>query len=135
MKSPTRTEPGSLVYGKVNKREAAVLEFSHQVAVVEWDYSVDGAGLTPTFGTKIPSGALVTDCWIDTTTIVAGGTVTPTAGGQALTAALTLGSVAVTKPALVDAAGTKKSGELGATFSGAPSAGKFRLYVSFIVKP
>jgi hypothetical protein len=135
MKSPRRTEAGPLVHGKVNKREAAVLEFAHQVAVVEWDRAVDGAGLSPTFGAQLPSDALVTDCWIDTTTIVAGGNVTPTVGGTPLTAAQTLGAAAVTKPALTTAAGLKVSGELGATFSGAPSAGKFRLYVAFITKP
>ena len=136
MKSPLRTEAGPLVYGKVNKREAAVLEFAHQVVAVEWDFSVDGNATSHLFGVKLPSGSLVTDCWIDTTVIVAGGNVTPTAGGQALTsAAQTLGAVAVTKPTLVDASGTKKSGELGVTFSGAPSAGKFKIYIAFITKP
>lgn len=135
MKSPLRTEAGPLVYGKVNKREAAVLEFAHQVVAVEWDFSVDGNATSHLFGVQLPSGSLVTDCWIDTTVIVAGGNVTPSVGATALTAAQTLGSAVVTKPALTTAAGLKASGEVSVAFSGAPSAGKFKLYIAFITKP
>lgn len=136
MKSPTRTEAGPLVYGKVNKREAAVLEFSHQVAAVEWDYAVDGAGTSPSFGVKLPAGAIVTDCWVDTQTPLAGATVEFAVGGLALNATVALGSAAITKLTLLgSAAALARSGEIAATFSAGPSAGKFRLYVAFLVKP
>lgn len=137
MKSPLRTEAGLLVYGRTNKREAAVLEFAKQLACVEWDFSKDGNGTSPTFGVKLPNDCIVTDCWIDTITPVAGATFQPTAGGSGLTAAQTLSSAAVTKPALSTAAGIKVSAtaELGATLSAAPTAGKVRVYIEYMKKP
>jgi hypothetical protein len=137
MKSPQRKLPGPLVYGSVNAREAAVLEFAKQLICVEWDFAVDGNGTSPTFGVKLPDDCIVTDCWLDTITPVAGATFQPTAGATALTAAQTLSSSAVTKPALSTAAGIKVSStsELGATLSAAPTAGKVRVYVEFMKKP
>ena len=137
MKSPQRKLAGQLVYGSVNAREAAVLEFAKQLICVEWDFAADGNGVSPTFGVKLPADCIVTDCWLDTITPVAGATFQPTAGATALTAAQTLSSAAVTNPALSTAAGIKVSStaELGATLSAAPTAGKVRVYVEFMKKP
>lgn len=137
MKSPQRKLPGPLVYGSVNAREAAVLEFAKQLICVEWDFAVDGNGTSPTFGVKLPDDCIVTDCWIDTITAVAGATFQPTAGVTALTAALTLSAPGVTKPALSSAAGIKVSAtaELRATLSAPPTAGKVRVYVEYMKKP
>ena len=45
MKGPLRTEAGKLSGFRVNKREAAVLEFSKQLASVLYDYSADGGAI------------------------------------------------------------------------------------------
>jgi hypothetical protein len=141
MKSPQRKLPGQLANGSINAREAAVLEFAKQLICVEWDFSVDGNGTSPTFGVKLPSDCVVTDCWLDTITPVAGATFKPTlptlSPAVDITAAQTLSSSAVTKPALSTAAGIKVSStaELGATLSAAPTAGKVRVYVEYMKKP
>jgi hypothetical protein len=61
-----RTEAGKLCSFRVNKREAAVLEFAKQVATVVWDFSVDGgAAGTFSFATALPANAVVTDVYSD----------------------------------------------------------------------
>lgn len=141
MKSPLRTEAGPLVYGKVNKREAAVLEFAKQVAAVTWDFSADGGAVGDvTFGVKLPAGAIVVAVLSDEETAVTGATsITLSAGSTALTGAINFTSDAgIQSRALAgSAAGIKvtSASELKIAIATNPAtAGKVTFYVQFLVK-
>lgn len=73
MQGFTRTLAGPLTEGRVNKREAATLNFAKQVAVCTWDFSVDGGATGDySFNTQLPANAVVTDAWTDEITAVTG---------------------------------------------------------------
>lgn len=142
MKSPLRTEAGLLTHGRVNKREAAVLQFAKQVQAVTWDFSKDGGAVGDvSFGVKLPAGAIVTSVLSDEETAVTGATsVTLKAGSTSLTGAIDFtGDAGIQSRALAgSAAGIKLSAasELKITIAtNAATAGKVTFYVEFIEKP
>jgi len=142
MKSPLRTEAGILVHGKVNKREAAVLEFAQQCQVVVWDFARDGGAVGDvSFGVSLPAGAIVTGVLSDEEVPVAGATaVTLKAGSTSLTGALDLtASAGVAARALAGSASAIKlaaASELKLTIAtNAATAGKVSFYVTFVKKP
>lgn len=143
MKSPLRTEAGPLVYGKVNKREAAVLEFAKQVQAVTWDFSKDGGAIGDiTFGVKLPAGAIVTGVTLDKEVAVTGATsVALWAGATQLTAAINLVTVADTSHisslnGSATAIKVASASELKLVIStAAATAGKATLWVHFVTKP
>lgn len=147
MKSPLRTEAGPLVYGKVNKREAAVLEFAKQVQACTWDYAVDGGAVGDvSFGVKLPAGAIVTGIWADRKTAVVAAAdlklyAGPSAAGTQLSAAVDFTSgaaqrsvaLASTLPALP--AKLTASAELTLKITTTPAtAGKVTFFVEFITE-
>jgi hypothetical protein len=141
MKSPLRTEAGPLAYGKVNKREAAVLEFAKQVQACTWDYAVDGGAVGDvTFGVKLPAGAIVVAVLSDEETPVTAATsITLSAGATALTGAINFTTDAgIQNRALAgSAAGIKvtAASELKISIASvAATAGKVTFYVQFLVK-
>jgi hypothetical protein len=142
MKSPLRTEAGLLVYGRTNKREAAVLEFAKQLSACTWDFSKDG-GLVSTisFGQSLPADAIVTNVWTDEETPVTGATsITLNAGATALTGAINFTLDAGIQPRTLvgSAAGIKvsASSELNiAIATAAATAGKVTFYVEWMKKP
>ena len=147
MKSPLRTEAGPLVYGKVNKREAAVLQFSKQVQAVTWDFAVDGGAAGDYgFGVKLPAGAIVTGLWADReAAVVAATSLTiyagPSATGTALSAAVDFTSgaaqravaLASTLPALPAKLAASAELTLKITTTAA-TAGKVTFYVEYVEK-
>jgi hypothetical protein len=141
MKSPLRTEAGPLVYGRVNKREAAVLQFAKQLSACTWDYSVDGGAIgTISFGQQLPAGAIVTNVWTDEQTAVAGATsVTLKAGSTALTGALDMtgdSGVKARSLAVADAVKLTSASELNiAIATAAATAGKVTFYVEWMIEP
>lgn len=142
MKSPLRTEAGLLTHGRVNKREAAVLQFAKQVQAVTWDFSKDGGAVGDvSFGVKLPAGAIVTSVLSDEETSVTGATsVTLKAGSTPLTGAIDFtGDAGIQSRALAgSAAGIKLStaSELKITIAtNAATAGKATFYVEFVEKP
>jgi hypothetical protein len=141
MKSPLRTEAGPLVYGKVNKREAAVLQFSKQVQAVTWDFSSDGGAVGDIlFGVKVPAGAIVTGLCVDKESAVTGATsVVLNAGSTALSGTLNLATIGTTScPALAGSATAIKiasASELKLVISTtAGTAGKVTFYVEYLEK-
>ena len=142
MKSPLRTEAGPLALGRVNKREAAVLNFAKQCQAVTWDFSKDGGAIGDiTFGAKLPAGAIVTGLWIDKEVAVTGATaVTLSAGATALTAQFDLVAAGTTASrALAGSATAIKlaaASELKLSIAtSAATAGKATFYVEFVKKP
>lgn len=143
MKSPLRTEAGPLVYGKVNKREAAVLEFAKQVQAVTWDFSKDGGAIGDiTFGVKLPAGAIVNGVTLDKEVAVTGATsVALWAGSTQLTAAINLVTVTDTSHistlnGSATAIKVASTSELLLKIStAAATAGKATFYVHFVTKP
>lgn len=142
MKSPLRTEAGLLVYGRTNKREAAVLQFAKQLSACTWDFSKDGGAIgTISFGQSLPAGAIVTNVWTDEETTVTGATsVTLNAGATALTGAVNFTTDAgIQSRALAGAAAGIKvsaSSELKIAIATAPAtAGKVTFYVEWMKKP
>ena len=144
MKSPQRTEAGLLVYGRTNKREAAVLQFAKQCQAVTWDFSKDGGAVGDIgFGVKLPAGAIVTGIWADREAAVTGATdLKLYAGATALSAAndFTTGAaqrsvaLATTLPALP--AKLAAAAELSLKIStAAATAGKVTFFVEFVEKP
>ena len=144
MKSPLRTEAGPLVYGRVNKREAAVLQFSKQVQAVTWDYAVDGGAIDPNgigFGVKLPAGAIVTGITVDKESAVTGATsAVLNAGSTALTATLNLVLIANTSH-ISTLAGSATAIKLASASelklvisSSAGTAGKVTFYVEYLEK-
>jgi len=84
----TRTIAGPLATGKVNKREAGVLEFASQIASVIWNHTRDGGAVgTLSLGTALPANAVITRAWADVQTAA-------TSGGSA-TFSLVAGSTTV----------------------------------------
>lgn len=143
MKSPQRTEAGPLVYGKINKREAAVLQFSKQVQAVTWDFSSDGGAIGDIrFGVKLPAGAIVTGVTVDKESAVTGATsAVLNAGSTALTATLNLVSLANTSH-ISTLAGSATAIKLASASelklvisSSAGTAGKVTFYVHYVEKP
>ncbi len=141
MKSPLRTEAGPLVYGKVNKREAAVLEFSKQLSVCTWDFSKDGGAVGDiSFGVQLPANAIVTNVWTDEETAVTGATaITLKAGSTSLTGALDMtgdSGVKARSLAVADAVKLTSASELKITIATNPAtAGKVSFYVEWMKKP
>lgn len=142
MKSPIRTEAGLLVYGRTNKREAAVLQFAEQCQAVTWDFSRDGGSIGDvSFGVRLPAGAIVTAVLSDEETPVTGATsVTLKAGSTSLTGAVDFTADAgIQSRALAGAvAGIKLSvsSELKISIAtAAATAGKVTFYVRFLEKP
>lgn len=148
MKSPQRTTAGLLAEGRVNKREAAVLEFAKQVQSCTWDFSKDG-GLVGDygFGVKLPAGAIVTGIWADREAAVTGATdlklfAGPSATGTALSASVDFTSgaaqrsvtLATTLPALPAKLAASAELTLKITTSAA-TAGKVTFFVEWMVKP
>lgn len=144
MKSPLRTEAGPLVYGKVNKREAAVLEFAKQVQACTWDYAVDGGAVGDIgFGVKLPAGAIVTNIWADRKAAVVAATdlklyAGPSATGTQLSAAVDLTSGLPQRPVTLAASLPAKltaSAELTLKITTTPAtAGKVTFFVEFITE-
>jgi hypothetical protein len=144
MKSPLRTEAGPLVYGKVNKREAAVLEFSKQIQAVTWDYSVDGGAVGDiSFGVKLPAGAIITNLWADREAAVVAATdlklyAGPSASGTQLSAAVDFTSGLPQRPVTLAASLPAKltaASELTLKISTTPAtAGKVTFFVEFVTK-
>lgn len=139
MKSPLRTEAGILVHGKVNKREAAVLEFAQQCQVVTWDFSKDGGAVGDvSFGVSLPAGAIVTGVLSDVETTVTGATAaTLKAGSDPLTSAIDLTAASDVEkqddevPVKLAAASELKL----SIATNAATAGKVSFYVLFVKKP
>ena len=145
MKSPLRTEAGPLVYGKVNKREAAVLEFAKQVQAVTWDFAADGGAVGDvTFGVKLPAGAIVTNIWADRKAAVVAATdlklyAGPSASGTQLSAAVDFTSGLPQRPVTLAASLPAKltaAAELTLKITTtAATAGKVTFFVEFITEP
>lgn len=142
MKSPLRTVAGPLAEGRVNKREAAVLNFAKQCQAVTWDFSKDGGAIGDvSFGASLPAGAIVTGVLSDEETAVTGATsITLKAGSTSLTGAIDFtGDAGIQSRALAgSAAGIKLSAasELKITIATAvATAGKVTFYVEFLKKP
>lgn len=140
MQSPKRTLAKPLAEGRVNGREAAVLEFSKQAACVTYDFSVDGGAVgTYLFGTNLPANAIVTSVKSEELTAVTGAdSITLKAGSTALTGAIDFtGDAGIQNRALAgSAAGIKvtSSSELQiAIATNAATAGKIRFMVEFYV--
>lgn len=148
MKSPLRTVAGPLALGRVNKREAAVLNFAKQCQAVTWDFSVDGGAAGDYgFGVKLPAGAIVTGLWADEETAVTGATdlklyAGPSASGTQLSAAVDFTGVAgpraLTLATTLPALPAKLSAAAELTLkitTAAATAGKVTFYVEFLKKP
>lgn len=144
MKSPLRTVAGPLALGRINKREAAVLNFAEQIQAVSWDFSKDGGAISDiSFGASLPAGAIVTGVLSDEETAVTGATsITLKAGSTALTGAIdftNVGSTGVQNQTLAGSAADIKlsaASELKITIAtAAATAGKVTFYVRFVKKP
>lgn len=141
MKSSLRTEAGLLAEGRVNKREAAVLQFAKQLSACTWDFSVDGGAVgTISFGQSLPANAIVTNVWTDEETAVTGATsVTLNAGATALTGALDMtgdSGIKARSLAVADAVKVTSSSELNIAIATNPAtAGKVTFYVEWMKKP
>ncbi len=140
MRSPQRTPAGPLCEGRVNKREAAVLEFSTQSASFLYDFSVDGGAIGSYLSNIIlPANAVVLRCYTDEQSAVAGATdITLKAGSTALTASLDLtGDAGFQSRALAGSvAGIKlaAASELQiAIATAAATAGKVRFHVEYVM--
>ena len=145
MRRTDRQDAGTLATGKCNKREAAVLKFSKQLAVVEYNFTYDGGAIgTYSLGVQLPAGAVVTDVYSDElTTLTSGGSATLQlqAGSTNLTGAVAFdtGFTGVEKQALASSAtsikpsaSTKSELKL-AIATAALTAGKVRFAVEFYV--
>lgn len=142
MKASQRTEAGLLTTGRVNKREAAVLNFAKQVQTVVWDFSVDGGAIGDIlFGVKLPAGSIVTNVWVDKEVAVTGATaVTVSAGATALTAQFDLVAAATTASRALAGSATaiklSAASELKLSIAtAAGTAGKVAIYVEYVKKP
>jgi hypothetical protein len=135
----SRALAGSLSSGKTGKREAAVLEFSKQVATVLYDFSVDGGAVgTVSFGLKLPANAVVVNVHSDEqTNITSGGAATLklVAGSTDLLGATAIASFASVKshnptdPIKLSSASELKM-EIG---TAALTAGKLRWAVEYYI--
>lgn len=140
MRSPVRTLAKPLAEGRVNGREAAVLEFAEQCQTCLYDFSVDGGAIsTISFGVSLPANAVVVAVFSDEQTAVAGATdVTLKAGSTALTGSIDFtGDSGIQSRALAgSAAGIKlsSSSELNiAIGTAAATAGKIRFAVKYYI--
>lgn len=140
MKSPFRTLPGPLAEGRVNKREAAVLDFSRQTMSVLWDFSQDGGAVGAiTFNVQLPANAMVTSVHTDEQTAVTGATdITLKAGSTALTGSIDFtGSSGVNSQALAGSATAIKLASASevqiAIATAAATAGKVRFHIGYVL--
>lgn len=140
MQSPKRTQAGPLCDGRVNQREAAVLEFTRQVQTVLWDFSLDGGALGDiSFGAALPINAVVVNVRTDEQTAVTGATdITLKAGSTALTGSIdfTADSGIQSRALAGAAAGIKLAAlsELKITIATAvATAGKVRFAVEYYI--
>jgi hypothetical protein len=136
------TKSKGLVHGKVNSREAGVLEFTKQVATLLYDFSVDGGAIgTLSFKTSLPAKAVVTGVFADELTdITSGGsaTVKVVAGSTDLTTATAIasfgGATALTLAASATAIKLASGGELKLTIATAAlTAGKLLVAVEYFI--
>lgn len=144
MKSPLRTEAGLLTHGRVNKREAAVLQFAKQVQAVTWDFSKDGGALGDyKFGVKLPANAVVTGIWATREAAVTGATAIQLwAGGVQLGASTDFtGGAANRSMALTSTAPALPNSDPSAQelamkiITNPATAGKVTFFVEFVEKP
>lgn len=141
MKTALRTLAGPLCEGRANKREMAVLgKFAKQMAIVSWDFSLDGGAIgSITFTSALPANAIVTNVYTDEVTAVTGATdITLKAGSTALTGSIDFtGSSGTNSQALAGAATAIKvaaSSELSiAIATAAATAGLVRFAVEFYI--
>lgn len=140
MLGPMRTLAGFLCEQRVNKREAAVLEFAKQVATCLYDFSVDGGAVgTISFGTQLPANAVVTNIYTDEQTAVTGAdAITLKAGSTALSAVIDFtGDSGANSRALASSATAIKlaaNSELNiAIATNAATAGKVRFCVEYYI--
>jgi len=144
MKSPLRTEAGLLSYGRINKREAAVLQFAKQVQAVTWDFSKDGGAVgNYGFGVKLPANAVVTGVWATREAAVTGATALQIwAGGVQLSASTDFtGGASNRSVALVSSTPALPNSDPSAQelllkiVTNAATAGKVTFFVEFVEKP
>ncbi len=144
MRNFERQPAGKLATGKCNSREAAVLRFSKQVAIVEYRFSSDGGAVGSfLFGTKLPANAVITDVYSDEVAAVTSGgaaTLQLKAGSTNLTDAEAYTAyVGVEKRALASSATAIKpsasaNSELSLAIAGAAvTAGTVRFAVEFYI--
>lgn len=143
MKSPARTVAGPLAEGRINKREAAVLQLgADQIQVCTWDFSLDGGAIgSILFNAQLPAGAVVTGIYTDELTAVLGATsITLKAGSTSLSGVIDFtGDSGVQSRALAGAVAAIKiaaASELQIAIAGiAATAGKIRFAVRFYMSP
>lgn len=136
-KAKLRTKTGELAVSRVSSRDRAVLaEGGSLCESVLWDFSVDGAA-DISLGRNVPNGAIIKAITCDVQTAVTGATdAVIKAGSTSLTAATDLTALSgIATIALTDTDGIKLSAdsELNLDFTAAPTAGKIRLYVEYLL--
>jgi len=137
MKARRKLPSGKLAVGFPAKRDEAVLDAAGvRCESILWDFAVDGA-VDIAFGRHIPEGAIVKAVTVDVLTAVAGATdAVLKAGATALVAATDLTALSgIATIALTDVDGIKLavSSELNIDFTAAPSAGKLRVFVEYLL--
>lgn len=136
-KTKTRLPAGNLATGKISTRDEAVLnDGGKRCESFVYDFGQDGAADFNS-GRLLPEGAIVKALTFDTQTAVTGATdAVIKAGSTALTAATDLTALSgIATIALTDTDGIKLSAasELNLDFTAAPTAGKFRLFVEYLL--
>lgn len=137
MKARRKLESGKLAVGFPAKRDEAILDAGgYRSESVLYDYAEDGAA-DHNFGRHLPEGAIVKAITVDVLTACAGATdAVLKAGATALVAATDLTALSgIATIALTDTDGIKLAAdsELNLDFTAAPSAGKLRFFVEYLL--